>query len=137
MKLLLENWRQYLNENNSLGRFGDHKVVQASAKDPFGGGETMVYSVIDPEGETKATLQVVPHEDGVRVKYAKKEPDAGFYMTEFYKWLLDHVGVLYSDPSQSPAGTKIWTRLQQDNSVNVEEYDMPGGMMGGWKVSKK
>ncbi len=136
MKLLLENWRKYLTENQEVGSFGEYQVLQSSDSSPFG-GDVIIYSVMDPEGKTIAMLQVVPHEDGVRVKFAKKESDAGFYMTDFYKWLLDHVGVLYSDPSQSPAGTKIWTRLQQDDSVNVEEYDMPGGMMGGWKASKK
>jgi len=136
MKLLLENWRKYLTENQEVGSFGEYQVLQSSESNPFGAG-VIIYSVMDSAGKTKATLQVIPHEDGVRVKFAKKEPDAGFYMTKFYKWLLDHVGVLYSDPSQSPAGTKIWTRLRQDKSVNVEEYDMPGGVMGGWKMSKK
>ena len=136
MKLLLENWREYLKENQEVGSFGEYQVLQSNKSSPFS-GDVIVYSVIDPEGETKATLQVVPHEDGVRVKYAKKESDVDFYMTEFYKWLLDHVGALYSDPSQSPAGEAIWTRLQQDDSVIVEEYDMPGGMMGGWKMSRQ
>ena len=122
-------------ENQEVGSFGEYRVLQSSKSSPFA-GDVIVYSVMDPEGNPKATLQVVPHEDGVRVKYAQKESDAGFYMTEFYKWLLDYVGTLYSDPSQSPAGEAIWTRLRQDTSVNVEEYEMPGGLMGGWKVSK-
>ena len=90
MKLILENWRKYVTENQEVGSFGEYQVLQSSKSSPLG-GDVMIYSVMDPEGKTIATLQVVPHEDGVRVKFAKKESDAGFYMTDFYKWLWNFI----------------------------------------------
>jgi len=159
MKLLFENWRRYLNEwtapqysmttdttlvprvdtepapeEEDIGAFRGHQVFQGSTEDPWD-GVRHTYSVISNDGNTLAALQVVAHEEGVRVKYAKKEPNINFHMSEFYEWLLPHVGAIYSDPSQTPEGEKIWQHLKKAGH-NIQPYDMPGGLMGGWKLVK-
>ena len=121
-------------EEEDIGTFGNHQVFQGSKEDQWDGTMT-VYSVVSNDGATLASLKVVPHEEGVRVKYAEKEPDIDFHMSEFYEWLLPRVGAIYSDPTQTPAGEKIWQHLR-NAGLNIQPYDMPGGVMGGWKVAK-
>jgi hypothetical protein len=58
-------------------------------------------------------------------------------MSELYKWLIDQHGTLYSDTTQTPAGQRIWSYLQKDPDLNVVEYDTHGGMMWGWKATRK
>jgi len=61
-----------------------------------------------------------PYKDGVITGNVRKS-GGKFYTTDFYKWLVDQHGVIYSDTMQSPGGQKIWARLAEDPEISVEE----------------
>ena len=90
------------------------------------------------DGEVpKAYVAVESYEGGIKVGNVRKAADAGFHMSELYKWLIDQHAALYSDTTQTPQGQKIWSFLRKDPDLNVVEYDAPGGMMWGWKADAK
>ena len=171
MKLLLENWRKYLDEidkkppipgldtpkgkqdsvdyfwfdhasnmekegkaeREQLENWGGFQVIRFNLKGPT---PEFFYFLMDGESP-KAYVAVETYEDGIKVGNVRKSGDAGFHMSELYKWLMDQHGALYSDTTQTPAGQKIWSYLQKDPDLNVVEYDAQGGMMWGWKATRK
>ena len=160
MKLLLENWREYLDEverfpdiataqdeiQQSLDYFyQDHAPSKGQRKElgDWNGYNMVSFSL--PEGDilffaadkadrAKAYVGVAPFEDSYAVGNVRKTKGGGFYTTDLYKWLAEQFGSLYSDSKQTTAGESIWRRLQQDPEVNVEE---PSDETGGrWRLSK-
>ena len=160
MKLLFENWREYIDEverhpdiattqdeiQKSLDYFyqehapskgkrremGDWKGHKMVAFDlPKG---TILFFAVDEQGRAKAYVGVDRFRDSYSVGNVRKTKGGGFYTTDLYKWLADQFGTLYSDVKQTTAGESIWRRLQQDPEVNVEEPSEETG--GRWRLSK-
>ena len=160
MKLLFENWREYIDEverhpdiattqdeiQKSLDYFyqehapskgkrremGDWKGHKMVAFDlPKG---TMLFFAVDEQDRAKAYIGVDRFRDSYSVGNVRKTKGGGFYTTDLYKWLADQFGTLYSDVKQTTAGESIWRRLQQDPEVNVEEPSEETG--GRWRLSK-
>ena len=168
MKLLIENWRKYLDEetkalepiaglDTSEGRQssvdyfwddGEEYIAPSEAeheKDPATGmlrfqkknrknigpwekggevvtfedpGGTDTFYFVIEGGRPVFYLATAPHKDGVSTGNVRKSGGA-FRATDFYKWLLDQQGVIYSDTQQTPDGKKIWKWLKAD--LNVEQ----------------
>ena len=160
VKLLFENWRQYIDEverhpdiattqdeiQKSLDYFyqehapskgkrremGDWKGHKMVAFDlPKG---TILFFAVDEQDRAKAYVGVDRFRDSYSVGNVRKTKGGGFYTTDLYKWLADQFGTLYSDVKQTTAGESIWRRLQQDPEVNVEEPSEETG--GRWRLSK-
>ena len=160
MKLLFENWRQYIDEverhpdiattqdeiQKSLDYFyqehapskgkrremGDWKGHKMVAFDlPKG---TILFFAVDEQDRAKAYVGVDRFRDSYSVGNVRKTKGGGFYTTDLYKWLADQFGTLYSDVKQTTAGESIWRRLQQDPEVNVDEPSEETG--GRWRLSK-
>ena len=160
MKLLFENWREYIDEverhpdiattqdeiQKSLDYFyqehapskgkrremGDWKGHKMVAFDlPKG---TILFFAVDEQDRAKAYVGVDRFRDSYSVGNVRKAKGGGFYTTDLYKWLADQFGTLYSDVKQTTAGESIWRRLQQDPEVNVEEPSEETG--GRWRLSK-
>jgi hypothetical protein len=160
VKLLLENWREYIDEverhpdiattqdeiQKSLDYFyqehapskgkrremGDWKGHKMVAFDlPKG---TILFFAVDEQDRAKAYVGVDRFRDSYSVGNVRKTKGGGFYTTDLYKWLADQFGTLYSDVKQTTAGESIWRRLQQDPEVNVDEPSEETG--GRWRLSK-
>ncbi len=160
MKLLLENWRNYLDEverfpdiattqdkiQQSLNYFyQDHAPSKGQRKDlgewngynmvsfNLSGGDILFFAV-DDKDSARAYVAVEPFEESYSVGNVRKTKGGGFYTTDLYKWLAEQFGSLYSDSKQTTAGESIWRRLQQDPEVNVEEPSEETG--DRWRLSK-
>jgi len=159
MKLLMENWRGYIEEceefpeittdqgeiQKSLDYFyKEHAPSKGERSDAgqwegynlvrfdIGGGEVF-YFLVDNEDVPKAYVALQPLEDGMQVGNVRKTT-GGFRVTDLYKWLIDQYGILYSDSKQTTDGQKIWTRLKDDPELSVEEGDLPAGAC--WRATK-
>ena len=152
MKLLFENWREYIEEcevfpeistdqgeiQQSLDYFykehAPSKGQRNEAGQLFGynvvrynlDGGDILYFLVDNEDIPKAFVALNPLEDGMQVGNVRKTT-GGFRVTDLYKWLIDQYGILYSDSKQTTDGQKIWTRLKDDPELSVEEGDLSGG----------
>ena len=160
MKLLLENWREYLDEverfpdiatsqdeiQQSLDYFYQEHAPKKGQREDLGnwkghnmvsfslpGGDILFFAV-DNEDRAKAYVAVEPFKEGYSVGNVRKTKGGDFYTTDLYKWLVDKFGSLYSDSKQTTAGEGIWRRLQQDPEINVEEPSEETEMR--WRVSK-
>ena len=82
-------------------KFGHQMVL---FNDP--GGRDTFYFLLD--GETPIFfIATEPHKDGVITGNVRKA-GGNFRATDFYKYLIDKHGAIYSDTIQSPGGQKIW-----------------------------
>ena len=160
VKLLFENWRQYIDEverhpdiattqdeiQKSLDYFyqehapskgkrkemGDWKGHKMVAFDlPKG---TILFFAVDEQDRAKAYVGVDRFRDSYSVGNVRKTKGGGFYTTDLYKRLADQFGTLYSDVKQTTAGESIWRRLEQDPEVNVEEPSEEND--GRWKLTR-
>jgi hypothetical protein len=160
MKLLLENWREYLEGvethpdiatsqeeiQTSLDYFyQDHAPSKGQREDldewkghnmvsfSLSGGDILFFAT-DETDRARAYVGVAPFKESYAVGNVRKTKGGGFYTTDLYKWLAEQFGSLYSDSKQTTAGESIWRRLQQDPEVNVEE---PSDETDGrWRLSK-
>jgi hypothetical protein len=156
MKLILENWRNYLDEVESMGvipgtdtyegkqnsidyfwGWGKENLEDASKfmktnKQEIGAWKgNPVITFTDPTGRDTFYfvlenewpvfyIATEPHKEGIITGNVRKS-GGNFRATDFYKWLVEQYGVVYSDTFQSPGGQKIWARLGEDPEINVEE----------------
>ena len=160
MKLLLENWREYIDEverfpdiatgqdeiQQSLDYFyQDHAPSKGQRKElgEWKGHKMVAFELpegdilffaVDEQDRAKAYVSVEPFRDSYSVGNVRKTKGGGFYTSELYKWVLEQFGTLYSDNKQTTAGESIWRRLQQDPEVNVEEPNEEND--GRWKLTK-
>ena len=151
MKLIMENWRRFVNEvedfpditNNqteiqkSLNYFyNEHAPSMAKGKkigQEFGydvirfdiGAGELFYFLVDSKNIPKAYIALNPLEDGIQVGNVRKTR-GGFRITELYKWLIKQHGKLYSDTKQTSAGRKIWANLKNEENIKVTQTDLPG-----------
>jgi len=124
-----DNGEEYISDEGDYARFnkknrrdigpwsGPGEVV--TFEDPS--GETTFYFVVDA-GRPTFYIAATPHEDGVAVGNVRKS-GGGFRVTDFYKWLIERHGVLYSDTQQTPMGKKIWDRLSAEDGIEVIEAE--------------
>ena len=160
MKLLLENWRKYIDEverfpdiatsqdeiQQSLDYFYQKHAPSKGQRKEMGNwkGHKMVafklpegdilFFAVDNNDRAKAYVSVEPFRDSYSVGNVRKTKGGGFYTSELYKWVLEQFGTLYSDSKQTTAGESIWRRLMQDPEVNVEEPSDEND--GRWKLTK-
>ena len=162
MKLLLENWRQYIDEverfpdiatdqdeiQQSLDYFYQDHAPSKGQRRELGEwedtgyqmvafdlpGGTILFFAVDEQDRAKAYVGVDRFRDSYSIGNVRKTKGGGFYTSELYKWVLEQFGTLYSDSKQTTAGEGIWRRLQQDPEVNVEEPSEETG--GRWRLTK-
>ena len=161
MKLLLENWRKYLDEverfpdiatgqdeiQQSLDYFyqdhapskgqrrelGEWKGHQMVAFDLP--GDTKLFFAVDKQDSARAYIGVDPFRDSYSVGNVRKtHTEPRFSAADMYKWLVEQFGTLYSDSKQTTAGEGIWQRLKKDHPENVEEPSEETG--GRWRLTK-
>ena len=146
MKLLMENWREYLEGvethpdiatsqediQTSLDYFYKEHAPEigkrSDAGELFGhnavrydlDGGDVFYFLVDKDDIAKAYIALEPFKESYIVGNVRKTKGGGFYATDLYKWLVDQFGSIYSDYTQTTKAQGLWDRLQQDPEVNVE-----------------
>ena len=161
MKLLFENWRQYLDEveafddiattpeqtQQSIDSFfgpgfdkgkkkreeewDDHRIITYDK-----GGDELHFVLKD--GNPVAYVAVAPFRDGYAIGNVRKNTK-DFFASDLYTWLVNKYGVLYSDKAQTTAGAKTWTRLPGAKQVDTSEEDgedKEGKPRWRWRLSK-
>jgi hypothetical protein len=138
MKLLMEQWKSYLDEvedfpdiansqeeiQKSLDYFYKEFSPTKGKRQDLGSwkGYNLVmfdatpgkhFYVVDDEDIAKAYIAVEPYEDGYAVGNARKT-SGGFKISEFYEYLIQQLGTLYSDKAQTSAGRKIWKHIPHE-----------------------
>ena len=162
MKLLLENWREYIGEverfpdiatsqdeiQKSLDNFYQDHAPSKGQRRELGEwedtgyqmvafdlpGGTILFFAVDEQDRAKAYVGVDRFRDSYSIGNVRKTKDGGFYTTDLYKWLADQLGTIYSDNKQTTAGEGIWQRLKQDHPENVEEPSEEND--GRWRLTK-
>ena len=161
MKLLFENWRQYLDEVEAFDDIANTpEKVQQSIDFFYGpkfdkgkqkreeeweghqmitygrGGDEFHFALKD--GTPVAYVAVAPFRDGYAIGNVRKNTK-GFFASDLYTWLVNKYGVLYSDKAQTTAGAKTWTRLTGAKRVDTSEEDgkdKEGKPRWRWRLSK-
>ena len=161
MKLLLENWRQYLDEveafddiattpeqtQQSIDSFwgpsfdkgkqkgeeewDDHRIIIYDK-----GGDELHFVLKD--GNPVAYVAVAPFRDGYAIGNVRKNTE-DFFASDLYTWLVNKYGVLYSDKVQTTSGAKTWTRLPGAEKVDTSQEDgedKKGKPRWRWRLSK-
>ena len=151
MKLLMEQWREYLEEvedfpditnsqeeiQKSLDYFYVcHSPQKGKAQDlgswedyndynlvVFNTADGKHFYVVDSEDRAKAYIAVEPFRDSYAVGNVRKVKGVDFRITDVYEMLVDKFGSLYSDKAQTGVGREIWDRLKQN--LKVEEIPTP------------
>ena len=149
MKLLIENWRKYVNEvedfddfattqdeiQKSLDYFyqehaprlgepkelGDWKGHKMVAFELPKGG--ILFFAVDSSGRAKAYVAVNPFRESYAIGTVRKaHTEPRFSAAELYMWLAERFGgSLYSDKAQTTGGKSIWAKLNNKEKVPTEE----------------
>ena len=149
MKLLLENWRKYVNEVEdfddfattqdeiqqsldyfynshapSLGKpkeLGDWKGHKMVAFELSEGG--ILFFAVDSSDRAKAYVAVNPFRESYAIGTVRKaHTEPRFSAAELYMWLAKRFGgSLYSDKAQTTGGKSIWAKLNNKEKVPTEE----------------
>ena len=79
------------------------------------------------DGEPKLFVQFSDYGDpqGLQINNIRKT-EGGFNASDFYKFLMGQQdinpnGILYSDSQQTPGGKSIWSQLDADPDIEVED----------------
>ena len=118
-------------KRQDLGDFKGHQIALFTGGE-FGKDELMF--VVDKDDRPIAYVATNPHEDAYAIGNVRKVKGGGFYITDLYNFLVDRYGTLYSDSKQTTAGESIWKRLQQDQTLKVEEPSKETG--NRWRATK-
>ena len=147
MKLLFENWRNYLDEvedfdaattsqeeiQKSLDFFyREHgpKMGQRKELGDWKGhkmisfelpGNEFFFFVVDRQDNPLAYIAVEPFKESYAIGNVRKTKGGGFYATDLYEWLAERFGSIYSDKAQTEGGKGIWARFQNKEKVSTEE----------------
>ena len=145
MKLLFENWRQYLKEQpESMPSFaaGDEREkaidkyyerwkedLQDTGEEfdsykilSYDAGDGLVYFLMDEDERPKLYLFL----DGEKhtVDPVMKAEDAkDIYTSEFYKYLIKKHDFISSGTDQTPDSQRVWDRLEGDDELEIEVID--------------
>ena len=149
MKLLLENWRGYLEEQpRSMDSFVSGTERQESVNSYWErwaqvvrdtgeaisvpgsynvfsgkvGQEGVVYFLVNQEGIPK--LYLFLEKPRYTVDPVVKAEDAkDIHTSKFYKYLIDKHGFVSSGTDQTPYSQELWSRLESDPEIEVEIHD--------------
>jgi len=147
MKLLFENWREYLDEvedvdtiatsqddiAQSLEYFYREHAPKTGKRKELGEwkghkmvgfeipGDEFFFFVVDKEDNPLAYVAVAPFRESYAVGNVRKTKGGGFYATDLYEWLVERFGSLYSDKAQTEGGKGIWERFPNKEKVYTEE----------------
>ena len=147
MKLLLENWREYLDEvedfdtiatsqdeiEQSLEYFYREHAPKKGKRKELGEwkghkivsfelpGDEYFFFVVNDEDKAIAYVAVAPFRESYAVGNVRKTEGGGFYATDLYEWLVERFGSLYSDKAQTESGKGIWERFPNKEKVDTEE----------------
>ena len=137
MKLLMEQWREYLEEvedfpdianspeeiQKSIYYFyGVHAPGKGTRKElgKWKGYDLVMYDLspdrlyfLVDNDEPRAYVAISPFEDGWAIGNVRNAAD-DFNISEFYEWLIQEIGTLYSDKAQTAAGRKIWKHIPHE-----------------------
>ena len=140
MKLLFENWRQYLDEVEDFDDFATSQEEIQKSLDYFyqehapskgkpkelgdWKGHKMVafelpegdilFFAVDDAGRAKAYVGVAPFKESYAVGTVRKtHTEPRFSAAELYVWLAEKFGSLYSDKAQTTGGKSIWARFPE------------------------
>lgn len=144
MKTLMEQWKSYLDEvedfpdiassqeeiQKSLNYYyGVHAPGKGTRKElgkwkgktPQAKEYDLVMYDLSPDrlyflvsnDEPKAYVATSPFEDGWAVGNVLNDAD-DFKISEFYEYLIQQLGILYSDKVQTSAGRKIWKHIPHE-----------------------
>ena len=151
MKLLMENWREYIKEVEAFDDIATTpEQIQQSidwfyASPKFDRGEkkgeesweghTIItyglskgdefHYVVNKEGNPVAYVATAPFREGYAVGNVRKSVKKP-YASQLYQWLIDRYGVLYSDKAQTTDGAKTWERFPNKKRVETEDEDGKG-----------
>ena len=149
MKLLLENWRKFVNEVEDFNdfattqdeiqksldyfyqehapRFGEPKELgdwkghkMVAFELPEG---DILFFAVDGSGRAKAYVGVAPFRESYAIGTVRKaHTEPRFSAAELYMWLAERFGgSLYSDKAQTTGGKSIWAKLNNKEKVPTEE----------------
>ena len=149
MKLLIENWRKYVNEvedfddfattqdeiQKSLDYFYQEHAPRFGKPKELGDwkGHKMVafelpegdilFFAVDGSGRAKAYVGVAPFRESYAIGTVRKaHTEPRFSAAELYMWLAERFGgSLYSDKAQTTGGKSIWAKLNNKEKVPTEE----------------
>ena len=162
MKLLFENWREYLDEVEDLDDFADtpekieknlqyyyreHAPNKGKRKDlgEWKGNQLVVFLlsednkfffVVNENDEPLAYIAVAPFRESYSVGNMSKKPgEKSFFQTEFYEKVMEALGKgsLYSDSKQTTGGRGLWDRFSNKEKVPTEE---DGEGKWRWRLTK-
>ena len=151
MKLLLENWREYIKEVEAFDDIATTpEQIQQSidwfyTSPKFDRGEkkgeeswedhTIItyglskgdefHFVVNKDGNPVAYVATAPFKDGYAIGNVRKNTK-DFYASQLYQWLIGRYGVLYSDKAQTTDGAGIWERFPNKEIVCTEKEDGDG-----------
>ena len=151
MKLLLENWREYIKEVEAFDDIATTpEQIQQSidwfyTSPKFDRGEkkgeeswkdhTIItyglskgdefHFVVNKDGNPVAYVATAPFKDGHAIRNVRKNTK-DFYASQLYQWLIGRYGVLYSDKAQTTDGAGIWERFPNKEIVCTEKEDGDG-----------
>ena len=162
MKLLMEQWKNYLDEiesfdtitksqddiKKSLEYFYKEHAPNIGKRKELGDwkGNKMVsfelpegdrfFFVANEEDEPIAYLAVSPFRESYAVGNVRKLKGGGFYATELYEKVMEVLGKgsLYSDKAQTEGGKGIWDRFPAKERVWTKKED--GKRKWRWRISK-
>ena len=160
MKLLIENWRRFIDEvedfdtiatsqeeiQKSLDYFYREHAPNKGKRKDLGDwkGNKMVsfelpegdllFFVVDGEDNPIAYLAVSPFRESYAVGNVRKAEGGDFYATDLYEWLSIKFGSLYSDKAQTDSGKGIWARFTNKEKVETEKED--GEDRWRWRLGK-
>jgi len=159
MKLLLESWRQYLDEvedfdtiatsQDEIGRsleyfYREHAPKKGKRKElgEWKGhkmvsfelpGDEYFFFVVEGEDRAIAYIAVEPFRESYAVGNVRKIKGGGFYATDLYEWLVERFGSLYSDKAQTEGGKGVWARFPNKEKVDTKE---DGEGKWRWKLNR-
>ena len=142
MKTLMEQWKSYLDEVERWPDFAssqeeiqknvnyfyyDHAPEKGTRKElgkwftdegkeydlvMYDRPPSRLYFLVSND-EPKAYVAISPFADGWAVGNVRKT-SGGFKISEFYEYLIQQLGILYSDKAQTSAGRKIWKHIPHE-----------------------
>jgi len=161
VKLILENWRQYLDEVEDIddiattpeeiqqsidyfygpkfnkGKQEEEETWEEHQMVTYEHGRSRLHFAVK-DGNPVAYIAVAPFRDGYAIGNVRKNTK-DFFASDLYTWLVNKYGVIYSDKTQTTAGAKTWTRLPGAEQVDTSQEDgkdKKGKPRWRWRLSK-
>ena len=164
MKLILENWKRFIDEveafdtiatsqeeiQKSLDYFyKEHAPSKGKRKDlgEWEGNQLVSFElpednvfffVVDQNDDPLAYIAVAPFRESYAVgNMTKKTGEKSFFQTELYKKVMEALGKgsLYSDKAQTTGGKGLWARLEDEGRAKeIDTSDEDGEGKWRWRL---